>query len=444
MRNSYKYFDENKIFIVNRSEIVDRLDPKMTLYNKRILRSHYPMVKLKSLLLNKPQYGANEVGIIRKNNIQPRYIRITDINEYGLINTEEAGVTAAIVEKKYILNVNDIIIARSGATVGKAYIHRKLPYECIYAGYLIRFILDPNKIIPDYLFAYTQLTPYKEWIKAIQRPSAQPNINAEEFQSLEVPLPDMSVQKRIVERINNAYMQKHEKEEEAQKLLNSIDEYLQTELCISMSETDNVLNNRIFISTFKKIEGNRIDPMFSLYFGKNMLGQCYDNINLQSIANIYKGDALTSAEIENGNIPVIAGGQTSPYYHNCSNFEGNVITVSASGAYAGYVWYHDNPIYATDCCVIVSKDESRFMTKYLFEVLKLQQKAIYRLQTGSAQPHVYATDLQRLSIPDIPIEKQQEIVDNIRNIRDKANALLEEGRRILENAKNEVEMEIIG
>lgn len=444
MRNSYKYFDENKIFIVNRSEIVDRLDPKMTLYNKRILRSHYPMVKLKSLLLNKPQYGANEVGIIRKNNIQPRYIRITDINEYGLINTEEAGVTAAIVEKKYILNVNDIIIARSGATVGKAYIHRKLPYECIYAGYLIRFILDPNKIIPDYLFAYTQLTPYKEWIKAIQRPSAQPNINAEEFQSLEVPLPDMSVQKRIVERINNAYMQKHEKEEEAQKLLNSIDEYLQTELCISMSETDNALNNRIFISTFKKIEGNRIDPMFSLYFGKNMLGQCYDNINLQSIANIYKGDALTSAEIENGNIPVIAGGQTSPYYHNCSNFEGNVITVSASGAYAGYVWYHDNPIYATDCCVIVSKDESRFMTKYLFEVLKLQQKAIYRLQTGSAQPHVYATDLQRLSIPDIPIEKQQEIVDNIRNIRDKANALLEEGRRILENAKNEVEMEIIG
>ncbi len=121
-----------------------------------------------------------------------------------------------------------------------------------------------------------------------------------------------------------------------------------------------------------------------------------------------------------------------------------MITVSASGAYAGYVWYHDYPIYATDCCVIVSKDESRFVTKYLFEVLKLQQKAIYRLQTGSAQPHVYATDLQRLNIPDIPIEKQQEIVDNIRNIRDKANALLEEGRRILENAKNEVEMKIIG
>lgn len=244
--------------------------------------------------------------------------------------------------------------------------------------------------------------------------------------------------------VGNAIKVKKAKEAEAKRLLDSINEYLVAELGISMPKDDTTLDNRIFISNFMKIEGNRIDPMFSLYLGKNMLSQCYDNINLQSIANIDKGDALTSAEIENGNIPVIAGGQTSPYCHNCYNFEGNVITVSASGAYAGYLWYHNYPIYATDCCVIASKDESRFMTKYLFEVLKLQQNAIYRLQTGSAQPHVYATDMQRLSVPDIPIEKQQEIVDNIRNIRDKANALLEEGRRILENAKNEVEMKIIG
>ena len=122
----------------------------------------------------------------------------------------------------------------------------------------------------------------------------------------------------------------------------------------------------------------------------------------------------------------------------------NIITVSASGAYAGYVWYHDYPIYATDCCVIFSKEEARFKTKYLFEVLKLQQKAIYKLQTGAAQPHVYAADLQMLNIPNVPIEKQQEIIDYIVDIRTCAKKLQEDGRTILENAKREIERMIIG
>lgn len=103
---------------------------------------------------------------------------------------------------------------------------------------------------------------------------------------------------------------------------------------------------------------------------------------LRSIAYIVKGNALSSSEIEDGCIPVIAGGQTSSYNHSHANYEGNVITVSSSGAYTGYVWYHDSPIYATDCCVIFSRDESRYITKYLFEVLKLQQNSIYKLQTG--------------------------------------------------------------
>ncbi|MEE1301885.1 MAG: restriction endonuclease subunit S, partial [Bacteroidales bacterium] len=177
---------------------------------------------LKSLLLSKPQYGANEAGIIRDNNEQPRYIRITDIDENGLISPNELGATIANLDNKYILNENDIVIARSGATVGKAYIHKPLPYTCIYAGYLIRFVVDPDKILPDYLFAYTQLNPYKEWVNAIQRPSAQPNINAEEYQSLEIPLPNLSKQQEIVDYINEAYTQKQAKEAEAQQLLDSV------------------------------------------------------------------------------------------------------------------------------------------------------------------------------------------------------------------------------
>ena len=438
-----KTINKDKIFIVKKSEIDGRLDPKMALYNQSVQHALYPIVKLKSLLLSKPQYGANEAGIVRDNNEQPRYIRITDIDENGLISPDELGATVANLDDKYILNENDIVIARSGATVGKAYIHKNLPYTCVYAGYLIRFIVDSKKILPDYLFAYTQLNTYKEWVNAIQRPSAQPNINAEEYQSLEIPLPNLSKQQEIVGYINTAYAQKRAKEVEAQQLLDSIDDYLLKELGITIPSVDDGLKNRIFLSTFSKIEGNRLDPIYSLYLGKNASSTEYQNTSLRSVAYIVKGNALSSSDVKDGNIPVIAGGQTSPYSHNQANYEGNVITVSASGAYAGYVWYHDYPIYATDCCVVFSKDESRFMTRYLFEVLKLQQKGIYRSQTGAAQPHVYTADLQMLNIPAVPITKQQEIVTYIADIRTRAKALQAEGKAILDNAKHKVEQMII-
>ena len=84
------------------------------------------------------------------------------------------------------------------------------------------------------------------------------------------------------------------------------------------------------------------------------------------------------------------------------------------------------------------------MTKFLFEVLKLQQNGIYRLQTGAAQPHVYTADLQMLNIPVVSIEKQQEIVDYIADIRARAKVLREDGKTILKNTKHKVEQMIVG
>ena len=90
-----------------------------------------------------------------------------------------------------------------------------------------------------------------------------------------------------------------------------------------------------------------------------------------------------------GYIPVIAGGQEPAYFHNESNREGNVITISASGAYAGFVNYFENEIFASDCNTVISKDENQISTKLIFEFLKSIQKEIYGLQRGQAQPHVY-------------------------------------------------------
>ncbi|KJV79261.1 MULTISPECIES: restriction endonuclease subunit S domain-containing protein [spotted fever group] len=58
-----------------------------------------------------------------------------------------------------------------------------------------------------------------------------------------------------------------------------------------------------------------------------------------------------------GDIPVIAAGRVSPYSHNQYNFNDNIITISSSGAYAGYIWYHNSPMWASDCNVIYSINE---------------------------------------------------------------------------------------
>ena len=438
--------DSNKIFLVNRSEIKGRLDPKMALYNKSVQQALYPMVKLKNLLLSKPQYGANEAGIVRENNTQPRFIRITDIDENGLISTKELGATIAnIEEKKYILHKNDILIARSGATVGKSYIHRELPYICLYAGYLIRFLVNSEQLLPGYLFTYTQLNPYKEWVNAIQRPSAQPNINAEEYQSLEIPLPDLCKQNEIVAYINTAYAQKKEKEIEAQKLIDSIDLYVLVELGIKLPEINKqTLQDRVFTINFSDVIDGRMDPKSVLFLGESAKSMKYENVQLQQIAKIEKGTAITSSEVnKDGQYPVIAGGQTSPYNHDKSNYSGDVITVSASGAYSGYVWYHKVPIFASDCSVIYAKNH-QFITKYIFEVLKAQQSYIYLLQQGAGQPHVYPDDLAKLWIPVVSLSEQQEIVEHVTAIRQQAKTLQEEGKAILEQAKREVEEMIIG
>jgi type I restriction enzyme M protein len=145
---------------------------------------------------------------------------------------------------------------------------------------------------------------------------------------------------------------------------------------------------------------------------------------LHEIAILKKGTSITISDVSEGEFPVIAGGKTPAYSHNKSNFDGNVITVSASGANAGYLWYHSYPIFASDCSVIQSKDEDVLPTKLLYELLQLLQPQIYELQKGQAQPHVYISDLNNILIP--VVENKQEIIEEIEIIENKEKKAREE------------------
>ena len=129
---------------------------------------------------------------------------------------------------------------------------------------------------------------------------------------------------------------------------------------------------------------------------------------LKDVAILKNGKSITAATTTDGTIPVIAGGRgTSPYTHGEANHDGNVFTVSKSGAYSGYVWWHDEPIWASDSIVVRSKDESQILTKFLYMCLSLKQDEIYYRQQGTGQPHIYTSHIEDFPVPIVPIESQR-------------------------------------
>lgn len=127
---------------------------------------------------------------------------------------------------------------------------------------------------------------------------------------------------------------------------------------------------------------------------------------------IKKGDLITKKERANGNIPVIAGGKSPAYYCNRYNREGTTITVSASGANAGYVNLFYGQIFASDCSTI--KEDCSYCIEYIYYLMAKEQENIYKLQTGGAQPHVHPKDIEKLEvIYSRNIEEQKAIADTL-------------------------------
>lgn len=145
-------------------------------------------------------------------------------------------------------------------------------------------------------------------------------------------------------------------------------------------------------------------------------GSTNEYVELQQVASIRNGQSITAATTTDGNIPVIAGGRgTSPYTHGEYNSDGQVFTISKSGAYSGYVWWHDDPIWASDCIVIRSKNEDLYLTRYLYLCMALKQDEIYERQQGTGQPHVYISHIRDFPIPIMSLQEQLALLQEYEN-----------------------------
>lgn len=161
-------------------------------------------VRLKHLISEPLAYGANEPGDTGRDE-WPRYIRITDLTSAGELRRDMFASLPPETARPYLLHSGDILLARSGATVGKAVLYREEWGRCCYAGYLIRARPDPSMVVPEYLAYFTKTRAYWAQIHKDYTQATIQNVSAARYANLRVPLPDLGTQRAVVEALDERH-----------------------------------------------------------------------------------------------------------------------------------------------------------------------------------------------------------------------------------------------
>lgn len=236
-----------------------------------VLPSDWSVVTLLDCLCGKPSYGINAPAIAYSPQ-KPRYIRITDITEAGTYSKSSPASVEDVNIDRYYLKKNDIVLARTGASVGESYLYQKNDGNLVYAGFLIKASI--NDIVADarYVFACLHTQRYWQWVNTISVRSGQPGINGEEYSAYLLPLPSRMEQTAIAEALSDV-----------DSLISSLQKLIEKKKAIKQGAMQELLT------------GKKRLPGFSGEWSKQQLGD---------ICNIVNGGTPSTsiAEFWNGNI----------------------------------------------------------------------------------------------------------------------------------------------
>lgn len=199
---------ERKQIIIQQA-VTQGLDPNVPMKDSGVewigqIPEHWEVKKLKYLLAEPLKYGANESGIEYQKDL-PRYIRITDFSGEGKLSEDKKLSLPWEIGRHYLINDGDILLARSGATVGKSYQFKTSMSEeqaYCFAGYLIKATANPEKILSDYLSLYLNSDCFLAWKSLIFNKATIENIGADKYSFLSVVVPSIEEQKNILEEVS--------------------------------------------------------------------------------------------------------------------------------------------------------------------------------------------------------------------------------------------------
>jgi type I restriction enzyme M protein len=257
--------------------------------------------------------------------------------------------------------------------------------------------------------------------------------------------------------MDDAYAAKKQKELEAQRLLDSIDDYLLGELGIELPEPEeNTIKNRIFMRNLSEVSGDRFDAnsyqkerLTAINIVKNsvfpvkMLREIVifrsSKVSVIDKDVIYVG--MENIESNTGNL---LNTDLKESVSSASIFFKNDILFPKLRPYLNKVYYADkNGVCSTEFHVLYSKSESNeFIANFLRSKIVVAQTKY--LMSGNTLPRLQFEDIQKLFVPIPPLEKQIEISEHITAIRNQAKQLQQQAKDDLEKAKQEVEAMILG
>ena len=245
----------------------------------------------------------------------------------------------------------------------------------------------------DNRFLYYWLQGAKPQFERIANGTTIQTIGLQYFKDLKIPLPPLGEQRAIASALSNV-----------DSLLEGL-----TRLIAKMRD-------------FKQA------AMQQLLTGKTRLGRFREEWEVKRLGEVVefeKGRLITEGDAVPGAIPVIAGGKKPAYFHNRSNRTGKTITISASGASAGYVAFFNEPIFASDCTTISESED--YSIEFVYFQLQWKQSTIYKAQTGGAQPHVHAADISPIEVI-WPALAEQTVIASILSDMDAEISVLEARR----------------
>ena len=253
------------VFAIKRGSISSRFDVRNMRYSASSVAIKQEKVTLGSLAVEEPCYGTSATAVPRTDEKQLKYIRITDFDDFG-IPSDHMFMAADSYSEKHLLKEGDILFARTGGTVGKTYYYDESIGPAIFAGYCIRFRFDEKKVLPKFVYWYTKTNSYLSWVKGIQRPSGQTNINKEEFKSFEIIKPDHDAQLKLSSKMDLALKERQAKLHKANELLSSNTQYVLLRLGISFQKSESrLVYATTYSSIFERIDADYYSPSFSSF-----------------------------------------------------------------------------------------------------------------------------------------------------------------------------------
>ena len=334
----------------------------------------YEWVSLGELTLGKPQYGSGARKVPYDGNV--RYVRITDLTDKGDLKPDDP-VSPSVIEPDRFLQPGDLLVARSGS-VGRTYYHGNEIGTHQYAGYLIRFRIDPARAIPRYVYLITKSESWHEWVLSNSKTGTLTNINAKQYASFRFPLPPLEVQREIAAEI-----------EGYQKVIDGARAVIE--------------NYRPHIP---------IDPEWLV-------------VELREVIKLSSGQGLTQAQMKNGPFAVYGGngrlGSHSDYF-----IDDPTIVIGRVGAYCGAVHITGPKAWVTDNGLYVKRYRRRINQYFLAQLLtqldlnrfakvggqpSISQATVYSCKVALPQIHVQRTFVAQLKAERILVNANRELIE---------------------------------